>query len=186
MVVPLNLINRNSSVGLTNPKKQRFLRFPCRKHKLSFLGVVETKMEVIDAFIVNKLWVGSYVDFNFVPSQGISGDLSLIWNSDCIFNVVIANGSRWISITFGWDNLQVRRILLYAPNIAADRNGFWEEILPLFCFNGAIFTLEDFNKIVHPVERKGCTTFSFSMGHFSKFINEASLLDIPLHSWRFT
>lgn len=54
------------------------------------------------------------------------------------------NGNRWVfitfsNITFSKDGIEVRIILIYAPNNSVDRSYFWEVIWPLLNFNGSLF-----------------------------------------------
>lgn len=100
MVFPLDLFIWNCRGGLKNAKKQRYLRFMCKKLKLSFMGLVESKLEVVDVFFMKKLWAGPCFKFHFILSEGRSGGLCLLWNSDIISNHVVINRSRWISLSF--------------------------------------------------------------------------------------
>lgn len=134
-----------------------------------FLGIIESKMKVIDAFLINKLWAGSHIKFYFVPSKGRFGGLCFQWNFDIVSNYVMDKVSCWISFPFDWDGYQVRITLIYVPNLAADRDILWDEIRPLFNFNGVVFLMGGFNEIVSPYERKGCTNIAPSVMRYCSF-----------------
>lgn len=55
MVFPFHMVSWNIRGGLHLARKQHFLRFLNREFKLSILGVLETKKEVIVDFIVRRL-----------------------------------------------------------------------------------------------------------------------------------
>lgn len=107
-------------------------------------------------------------------------------NYDLVSNFDVVCGSRWISLTFAWEGRNVRIILVYASNVAAERLALWEDLNPLLSFPGAIVFLGDFNEILNPEERKGCFEVSASMLRFSSFVNRMELIDLPLHRRRYT
>lgn len=89
MNFPFKMLAWNIRGGLGRGRKQRFLRFFNRNYGFSFLGIVETKRECIDEFLIRKLWVNSDFDFSFVPSVGLLAGLCLIWIKTIIFNQVV-------------------------------------------------------------------------------------------------
>lgn len=147
---------------------------------------METKKECVDDFLVRRLWMDVDYGYLFVPSVGNSAGLCLIWNSVLIANPSILKGNRWICLTFNWESLCVKVILIYAPRDAIGRMSLWSELQPLLLFEGAALLTRDFNEVLCPVERLNYETFSNSMLQFSSFINLAKFIDLPLQGRRFT
>ncbi|XP_055962278.1 uncharacterized protein LOC126687456 [Mercurialis annua] len=182
MSLPINFITWNCRGGLLSFRKQSFIRNLVSKHNPSFIGLVESKKENIDAFLVRKLWPNLDFDFSFVPSIGSSGGLLIIWNSVLLHNVSVTKGSRWICMDFSFSGFSIRHILVYASNAASERSSFWAELAPLICYPGLIIISGDFNEILKPEERINCQDFTASMLALHDFLNTTELMDIPLHA----
>lgn len=52
MVNPFKLMSWNIRGGFSMIRKQRFLRFLNCKHGFAFLGLLQTKKEIVDDFVV--------------------------------------------------------------------------------------------------------------------------------------
>ncbi|XP_055960992.1 uncharacterized protein LOC130015249 [Mercurialis annua] len=146
--------------GLLNSRKQKFIRDMVSANKLAFMGLVESKKELVDDFLLRKLWPNLDFDFAFVPSCGASGGLLLIWNTALMKNVVVGKGNQ--------------------------RSIFWRELGTLLSFGGTIIVSGDFNEILKPEERVNCVDFSPSMLELADFVNNLELLDLHLQGRYFT
>ncbi|XP_050217795.1 uncharacterized protein LOC126668650 [Mercurialis annua] len=156
------------------------------KHNLCFIGLLESKKEIIDAFLVRKLWPNLDYGFDWVPSLGAFGGLLLIWNSMLMQSVSISKGTRWICFDFSFNSYNIRHILIYASNLASERLSMWAELIPLIAFQGMVFVSGDFNDILTPEERLNCVGYSASMLALRDFLNVSELIDLPLQGRSFT
>ncbi|XP_050211746.1 uncharacterized protein LOC126661907 [Mercurialis annua] len=136
-------------------------------YNLFFIGLVESKKEFVNDFLIRKLWPNLDCNFDWVASNGASGSLIIIWNTVLLHNVSICKGDRWIAMDFFHDNAWFRHILIYASNLASERLG-------------------DFNETLLLEERLNGSDFSASMLAFRDFVNNAELLDLPLQGRLFT
>lgn len=103
-----------------------------------FLGLLETKCEEIDDYLVKKLSVNADFDYFFIPSMGLSAGLCLIWNVSLTSNHCILYGNQWICLSFDWFLEKVKIILVYAPNEPAQWQILWGELRPLLFFEGSV------------------------------------------------
>ena len=46
------------------------------------LCLQETKLPVLDVFVCNTIWGDDNVDFSYRPSEGASGGIATLWNSN--------------------------------------------------------------------------------------------------------
>ncbi|XP_050211387.1 uncharacterized protein LOC126661575 [Mercurialis annua] len=166
MSLPLYFISWNCRGGLFNSRKQKFIRQMVSTHDLLFIGLVESKREIVDNFLINNLWPNLDFGFDWIPSTGASGGLVFIWNSILIRNVTITKGSRWIAFDFVFDNIRYRHILVYASNVTSERLLLWQELSHLMGFIGTIFISGDFNETLSPEDRWNSTVFSPSIEGF--------------------
>ena len=95
------------------------------------------------------------------------------------------------SVSYLWkgllDGLEWVGTGLYGPNQDTLRLDFWNEVKSVrqrwakpWCVFG------DFNVVCFPNERLGCSRISASMIEFSDFIEDLSLVDLPLNGGRYT
>lgn len=134
MVVPSKFLSWNYRGGLSFFRKQNLLRFLGRKNGLCCMGLCETKKEDIDSFLIQRLWAHSEFKFHYIPSKDLSAGLCLVWNIALIKNYLAFNGSRWIMLSFHWDSVLVRIILVYAPNFTSGKCALLGRIFPLVVF----------------------------------------------------
>ncbi|XP_050207802.1 uncharacterized protein LOC126657190 [Mercurialis annua] len=156
------------------------------QYNLSFIGLLESKKDFTDAFLVRKLWPNLDFDFAWVPSIGSSRGLLIIWNSVLLSNITVVSGSCWICLDFMFHSFSIRHILIYASNLASERLSMWSELLPLTNYSGLVFISGDFNEVLCPAERLNCSKFSPSMVAIRDFLNESELMDLPLQGCTFT
>ncbi|XP_050233385.1 uncharacterized protein LOC126681874 [Mercurialis annua] len=132
-------------------------------HGIAFLGLLETKKESIDLFMVRRLWPNLDFDILFVSSVGASGGLLWVLNTVSINVTSILTGNRWICSDFVWEGMNYRHILIYASSVIADRITFWNDILQLVVFNGSVDISGDFNEILIPEERTNSSGYTSSI-----------------------
>ncbi|XP_050217511.1 uncharacterized protein LOC126668347 [Mercurialis annua] len=155
-------------------------------HNLSFIGLVESKKELIDEFLVRKIWPNLDFSFDFVPFIGASGGLLLIWNKVLLNNFSVSKGARWICMDFAHNNALYRHVLICASNVTYDRSLLWHELNHLMGFMGIIFSSGDFNETMAHEERLNSTGFTALMLALRDFVNNCELLDLPLQGRLFT
>lgn len=123
-------------------------------------------------------------DYSYMPLVGNSAGLCLIWNTMLIANLSILN--LWICLSFNWNNVCVRVILVYAPMGAIGRRNLWSELQQLLFFKGTTLPIRDFNEFLCLAERLNWEAFSNSVLHFSSFINLCKHMDLPLQGLEYT
>ena len=113
-----------------------------------------------------------------VQSSGGGGGL-LIWDKRVVKKIDVLVGQFSVSVLF--------RGVLDGPNIDLNRAVLWEELSRVCThWNKSWFLFGDFNIIRYPYERLGCESFSPAMFAFSDFIENNSLVDLPLEGASFT
>ncbi|XP_050207746.1 uncharacterized protein LOC126657147 [Mercurialis annua] len=150
------------------------------------MGLVETKKEIIDDFTIRRLWPNLDFDYCYSSSNGASGGLVCVWKSSLISVTNIRKSDRWITLDFIWFFKPIRFILIYAPNCSIARASLWTDLLHEIVCDGLCFLSGDFNKIISPIERSNCSSYSSSMIAFADFINVTGLLEVPLQRRFFT
>ncbi|XP_057733775.1 uncharacterized protein LOC130948933 [Arachis stenosperma] len=127
------------------------------------VGLVETKKQVVTRFDVTKIWGQDGFGWEYVGSEGASGGLLLIWN-DLIFKMNNCYKGKRV-----------------------DKNHVWEELSYVAGLCQVLcYFLGDFNEIVREEERKGASGLTRSAKEFKNWIQDMSLVDLPLSDRKFT
>jgi len=68
--------------GLGGVAKRREVCQLVREKKPLILCLQETKLSVLDALVCNSIWGDVNVNFSYRPSEGASGGIATLWNSN--------------------------------------------------------------------------------------------------------
>lgn len=172
-------------------KRAEIRRLVNEKHPF-VLCIQETKLSVIDDWIIKYLWAVSPYGFSYQPSSGASGGLVTIWDSTRI--------DVWCSMSFGHTLIIKGSIIqsgehfvlvnVYAPCDLLAKRVLWER-LTLFVNNNndvCLCVCGDFNSVRSIDERKG-RGVGFRQADadcFNKFIDDSFLIDLPICGRLFT
>jgi hypothetical protein len=148
----------------------------------------ETKLVVIDRFIVGQCLGPSFDGFDYLPADDTRGGILLAWNSNVldISNVVHdtysitgevrprAGGVWWITVVYG-------------PQNTADKIAFLAELTVrrTLC-PGAWMLIGDFNMILRASEKNNDNLHRNIMGRFRDFVDDLELREIYMHGRLFT
>lgn len=114
--------------GLAQKAKKDWVRELCVKHKVNFLAVQETKMEMMEMGIVRHCWGNYAFDYLHGDSVGNSGGILCVWDSlvfrksdHTISDYFVLLRGVWL--TSGFDLLVV---VVYAPHDPRDKSMVWD------------------------------------------------------------
>jgi exonuclease III len=179
--------------GLGGRVKRRRVRELVRDHKVDFLALQETKMEVISESFCRNLWGSDHCEWAFFPSEGASGGILSIWgnsNSNLIFTFM---GEGFVGVCLEWG---VKKSICFIVNVyskceLAAKKRLWRNIS--MCKggfgSGAWCVVGDFNAVRRPEERRGVresSQLNVEMREFDSFIEGLELNELPLLGRRFT
>ena len=154
------------------------------------MGLVERKHRKPFQSRLKRLWGNDEYDFcEIFASNTNSGGIIAVWDKQSFNASVKHTGCRWVLIEGCIKNYNFECCVgvIYGHNDRLGRLAMFDEIkAKVVNINKPILLMGDFNVILHSGERTGAVTCARSMRHFSKWINELRLLDIPLHGVRFT
>ena len=176
--------------GIGKGEKSLAIKSLVTKENISFMGLVETKHRQPFQPRLRRIWGNDDYDFcEILASETHGGGLIAVWDKQSFHASVKHKGSRWICIEgcIKDHNFECCIGVLYGNNDRLSRLAMFEELKDKAeNINKPILILGDFNVTIHAGERTGATSCSRSMRDFSKWINDLSLLDIPLQGVRFT
>ncbi|KAL4618313.1 hypothetical protein ACB092_06G001100 [Castanea dentata] len=146
--------------GLNVKEKRLQIRNLLHSWKADIVCLQETKLKWITRGIVQSIWSCPYIDWLYLGSDGASGGILLMWDSQVVEKVEVVVGHFSVSC---------KRRLMWEELIG--RITWWD--LP-WCLGG------DFNITRFPSERLGAVSYSRAMYGFFDFIFLHGLMDIPL------
>ena len=138
---------------------------------------------------VRSLWSSPFIDWAVLDAMQTSGGVLLIWDKRVFEKLDVMVGQFSVSVLLRGvvDDFVWACTGVYGPNDNGQRSTLCEELSQVrarwpmaWCLVG------DFNIIRYPSERFGCESFSPTMFAFSDFIENNSLVDLPLEGASFT
>jgi hypothetical protein len=155
-------------------------------------GGQETKLSVCDDLICNSLWGDSNHAFSYRPSVGASGGLLIVWDSKEV--EVWSSGSQdhvlYIHGRFIRNNEEFYLFNIYAPCEPRAKQDLWVSLSARLQLldGGKVCVCGDFIVVQNMEERWSQRGLSVTndFQHFSNFIDENGVIDLPLCGQRYT
>lgn len=136
------------------------------KRNPALMGLMEMKHSNLTMQKVRKWWGNGAFSLVDVPAISGSWGLILIWDRNKFQEENLRKGNRWIWVKgkLTEKDIIVSFTLVFGPNDRENRKEVWEEIIDLKQHsNHPMMVLGDFNEIVIPSQRKGCSVVSTGM-----------------------
>jgi exonuclease III len=116
--------------GLGGLAKKNEIQKLIQRQRPVVICIQETKMEVIERSLCNWLWGSDDCDFAFKPSEGRSGGLLTIWNSNImvIQRKNIMEHAIWLEGEWGGEKKRVNFLNVYAPCDTRRKQVLWAEL----------------------------------------------------------
>ncbi|KAK8698655.1 hypothetical protein V6N13_114766 [Hibiscus sabdariffa] len=176
--------------GLGRLEKRVAVKKNLAQNRVKILLLQESKLDRVDTRIMRQL-CGLRKNFQFVfsASNGASGGLISLWDAEffeCSKSMVtqhfiVLEGS-FVTIRF-----KCAVINVYGPNDVGDRLEVLNELSRVIRnLNMPIIVGGNFNIIRFPEEKVGVSWNRGAMEKFSEFIEDLSLIDLPLQGGNFT
>ena len=86
------------------------------KEKVDFVCIQETKLDLIDRRLVEKIWRHGEVDWVYSGSIGNSGGLLCAWDKDS-FEIVEMWGESWVFVAFGRERRSILLMFMHLVRI---------------------------------------------------------------------
>ncbi|KAK2356846.1 DNA-(apurinic or apyrimidinic site) endonuclease [Trifolium repens] len=178
--------------GLGGLEKRKEVRKLVGDLSPSILCLQETKTQTFDASLSLTLWGNSSHAFSYRPSVGASGGLVTIWDSSKV--EVWSSESRehvlWSHGRFISSGVEFSVANVYAPCEDGAKQRLWASLTARLQSLGRrrICVCGDFNVVKHVDERRSSRVGQRFLDHipFSWFIEDNSLVDLPLQGRKFT
>ena len=160
-----------------------------KKWKCEIVCFQETKVSSCDVAFVWSLWSSPFIDWAVLDIVQTLRGVLLIWDKRVFEKLDVMVGQFFVNVLLRGvvDDFVWACTGVYGPNGNGQWSTLWEELSQVrarwpmaWCIVG------DFNIIKFPSKRIGCESFSPAMFAFSDFIENNSLVDLPLEGASFT
>ncbi|GKE24077.1 RNA-directed DNA polymerase, eukaryota, reverse transcriptase zinc-binding domain protein [Tanacetum coccineum] len=168
--------------------KRRWVNELCNNHKVSFLGIQESKAQHVDFFMIQSIWGHNNFEYDFIPANGLSGGLICIWERDEFVVYESIHGKGFLALDGYLKGLENRSIMInfYAPQDNDQKMQLWNDLIRLKnSKDGFWFTFGDFNAVRYAYERLGTQYSPRSASSFNKFIDGSEYVDVKLGGRKF-
>lgn len=174
--------------GLNNPAKRDAVRKFVASVRTNLVCFQETKLDVIDRYVIMQCLGPSFDSFAYLPSEETRGGILLAWDStildidqfqsdtDFITGMVHTKtgASWWLSA-------------VYAPQGDGLKTAFLEELsVRRELCPGPWMILGDFNMILRASEKNNTNINRSMMNKFRSFVDNNELKELHMHGRRFT
>ncbi|XP_071725874.1 uncharacterized protein [Rutidosis leptorrhynchoides] len=139
----------------------------------NIVAIQETKCDELSYAWLEQVWGSPNFGCIQKPKIGKSGGMLLIW--DTIKGNWIGHSEETVIVN------------IYGPHNDEGKAKLWESLESLLSYQNAEWVLcEDFNEVRYEHERKNCEFIARRADRFNSFIDNSSLIDVPLVGKRFT
>lgn len=174
--------------GLNNPVKRKAVREFVTSTKANLVCFQETKMAVMDEFVVMQCMGPSLDGFVYLSAVETRGGILLAWDTTAVEvlgvfydtnsltgRVVTRLGRKW------WITI------VYGPQRDDEKISFLEELsLRRLTCPWPWMLLGDFNMILHASEKNNANLNHNIMNHFRGFVDDHELKELYMHGRLFT
>jgi len=189
----MKLISMNIR-GLGGKIKRKYISELIKKQQVGFICLQETKCEQISKEKSYQMWGSNEIDWIEVGAVNNGGGIITMWKKDCFELKGFRSGNNFSIIEGIWKvgkPVEITIVNVYCGGSLREKRSIWDEIseirknqrIKLWC------VAEDFNAIRCAGERRGqnySANYNSEIRSFNKFIEDSSLVDIPLVGRKFT
>jgi hypothetical protein len=174
--------------GLNEHAKRDVVRALVDSLKVNLDCLQETKLAVIDRFIVNQCLRPSFDGFKYLQAEETRGGILLAWNSAVLTVANVPYGSYAITgEVYSTDNQVWWITVIYGPQSAVDNIFFLTELAERrsLC-TGAWMIIGDFNMILRASEKNNDRLDRNTMARFREFVRNQELREVYMHGRLYT
>lgn len=174
--------------GLNNPVKKKAVREFITSVKVNLVCLQETKLDVIDQYVVMQCVGPSFDGFAYLPAEETRGGILLAWDSTVIAIDHIQLDANSVSgLVTNKDGEQWWITVVYAPQGDELKTQF---LLDLYSRRtlcpGPWMVLGDFNMILRASEKSYDHINRAMMNRFRSFVDDHELKELYMHGRMFT
>jgi exonuclease III len=174
--------------GLNDSAKRNVVREFLDTVRVNIVCLQETKLDVIDDFIVMQCLGPSFDGYIYLPVVETRGGVLLAWDTSVVsighvsFDTYVINGE-----VRSRDNSSWWITTVYGPQAREDKFSFLTELAERHSLcSGPWMAIGDFNMILFASEKNNELLDRDMMARFHIFVQELELKDIYMHGRRFT
>ncbi|KAI0529247.1 hypothetical protein KFK09_001794 [Dendrobium nobile] len=174
--------------GARKRRASLYLKEVVKKHRVFFIGLLETKISYFDRKDVDHL-IGSEWDFVQVPSEGLSGGILVLWKSNITGFQLLKASSHLIIGDLEVQNKGKWRIAtIYGNKNVYRRRSLWESLGNYSSKEFNMVIGGDFNYILSKEDKRGGKRFKFPLGpkEMKNFLSNYDFHEIGYVGQKFT
>ncbi|KAL4353131.1 hypothetical protein GQ457_06G018130 [Hibiscus cannabinus] len=175
--------------GLGRPEKLRSVVSTMKECKVRVVFLQETKISVLKPGFKSRLCGQTFRGFEFSPSNGASGGLITLWDTDFFSIECQVIKDRFIVLVGTIVRLKLKcgLVNIYAPNDQVARVNFFDFLSDtISSIQVPVFVGGDFNTVKSREEKVGVVMDVRPMRVLSNFIHLNGLVDLPMSGNSFT
>ncbi|GJR82263.1 RNA-directed DNA polymerase, eukaryota [Tanacetum coccineum] len=169
--------------------QKRLIKDLNTKHKVNFLSIQETKLDVLSDMAVKTLWGNHRFELIISDAAGNSGGILCVWDPSFFRKEQHIISDNFVALYGTWipkkANLLV--ISVYAPQPLTCKRVLWDYISTLINrWDGHCLVMGDFNEVRFPGDQMGTVFNVQGANEFNCFISNSGLTEVQLEGYSFT
>lgn len=174
--------------GLNCPAKRAAVREFVQAAKVNLVCLQETKLDVLDQFVVLQCLGPSFDGFDYLPACETRGWILIAWDRSVMDVDALVHDTNSLSdLVHNKDGTNWWITAVYGPQGDELKTAFLEELRArrLVC-QGPWMVLGDFNMILHASEKNNVNLNRRMMQRFRGFVDSHELKELYMHGRIFT
>lgn len=174
--------------GLHNPAKRKAVREFVASVKVNMVCLQETKLDVIDPYVVLQCLGPSFDGFAYLPAEETRGGILLAWDATILtVDLVQLDTNFMTGRVHNKDGSLWWITVVYAPQGDELKSQFLSDLYArrAVC-PGPWMVLGDFNMILRASEKSNTNINRTMMGKFRRFVDDHELKEIYMHGRTYT
>ncbi|XP_071699245.1 uncharacterized protein [Rutidosis leptorrhynchoides] len=184
----MNVLSLNIR-GRKTRGKCEWVKEICFKNNVSFFALQETKMIRLEIFRIKSMWGNYQFDFACSLARGRSGGLLSVWDRNSFRKEQIWCHHSYIIVKGFWKKYTEPYFMvnIYGPQNSEDKSLLWCSLHDFIRNHvGRFILFGDLNEVRCEAERYGSIFNRNDADTFNTFLNNTSLIDLPLCGRSFT
>ncbi|KAK1424876.1 hypothetical protein QVD17_20217 [Tagetes erecta] len=175
--------------GVLDPAKARWINEIKRNHKISFMGLQESKCESLSEMNLRDFWGPSALDYEVVEATGRSGGIISLWDPSLFVKSGVKKNRNFLMVSGmlkGYSQI-MHIVNVYAPQRQTDKKLLWDLLENLkLSTPGTWIMCGDFNAVRFHEDRKNSSFNPNCARNFNDFIYNSSLLEYTMKGSKYT
>nr|GEV37090.1 RNA-directed DNA polymerase, eukaryota [Tanacetum cinerariifolium] len=145
-----NMIKVGNTIGLGSKAKKDWIKEINNKHKVNFLSIQETKLDVFSDVAMKTLWSNHRFEYIINEAVGNSEGILCVWDPSFFLKEQHIVSDNFVALYGTWVPKKIKLLVItvYAPQPLTSKRALWDYLMSLINrWDGHCLVMGDFNEV---------------------------------------